>query len=53
MLSGCEGGKIKSLSDIEYIVPSNETGRIQEVHIMIGHALMESIEDKLLKNGII
>jgi D-sedoheptulose 7-phosphate isomerase len=53
MLSGCEGGKIKSLSDIEYIVPSYETGRIQEVHIMMGHALMEAIEDKLLKNGII
>lgn len=53
MLSGCEGGKIKSLSDIEYIVPSNETGRIQEVHIMMGHALIEAIEDKLLKNGII
>ena len=53
MLSGCEGGKIKSLSDIEYIVPSYETGRIQEVHIMMGHALMESIEDKLLKNGFL
>ena len=53
MLSGSEGGKIKSLSDIEYIVPSYETGRIQEVHIMMGHALIEAIEDKLLKNGII
>tara|TARA_B100000795_G_scaffold67737_1_gene46752 strand:- start:49 stop:639 length:591 start_codon:yes stop_codon:yes gene_type:complete len=50
---GCDGGIIKSLSDIEYIVPSYETGRIQEVHIMMGHALMEAIEDKLLKNGII
>jgi len=53
VLSGCKGGEIKSLADIEYIVPSNETGRIQEVHIMIGHALMESIEDKLLENGFI
>jgi len=53
MFSGCEGGKIKSLSDIEFIVPSYETGRIQEVHIMMGHALMEAIEDRLLKNGFI
>ena len=53
VLSGCKGGEIKSLADIEYIVPSYETGRIQEVHIMMGHALMEAIEDKLLKNGII
>jgi D-sedoheptulose 7-phosphate isomerase len=50
---GCDGGEIKSFSDIEYIVPSNETGRVQEVHIMLGHALMETIEDRLLHNGII
>jgi len=50
---GCDGGKIKSLSDVEYIVPSDDTGRIQEVHIMLGHALMETIEDKLLLNGTI
>jgi len=45
---GSGGGVVKGLSDIEYIVPSNETGRVQEVHIMLGHALMETVEDRLL-----
>jgi len=48
---GSDGGDIKGLADIEYIVPSDETGRIQEVHIMLGHALMETIENKLDDNG--
>jgi D-sedoheptulose 7-phosphate isomerase len=46
---GCNGGNIKDVCDIEYIVPSNETGRVQEVHIMLGHALMETIEDILIE----
>jgi len=50
---GSDGGEMRAFSDIEYIVPSNETGRVQEVHIMLGHALMETIEDKLLSNGYI
>ena len=45
---GSNGGDMKNLSHCEYIVPSNETGRIQEVHIMLGHALMETIENKLI-----
>jgi D-sedoheptulose 7-phosphate isomerase len=48
---GCDGGNIKGMVDIEYIVPSYETGRVQEVHIMLGHALMETIEDMLSDNG--
>lgn len=48
---GCEGGRMKSFADIEYIVPSNDTGRVQEVHIMLGHALMESVEDRLIERG--
>jgi len=50
---GSNGGEIKSLANIEYIVPSSETGRVQEVHIMLGHALIEAIEDTLLGNGYI
>jgi len=48
---GCDGGVIKSLPDIEYVVPSASTGRVQEVHIMLGHALMECIEDRLIETG--
>jgi D-sedoheptulose 7-phosphate isomerase len=47
---GCDGGVIAGISDIDYIVPSDETGRVQEVHIMLGHALMETIEDILIES---
>ena len=52
-LLGCGGGNIKGLSNVEYIVPSDKTGRVQEVHIMLGHALMETIENKLASDGYI
>jgi hypothetical protein len=40
---GCEGGKALKYCDGAFIVPSNNTGRIQEAHITAGHALMECI----------
>lgn len=48
---GCGGGKALKYCDEAFIVPSNETGRIQEAHITAGHALMEYIEDNLLASG--
>ena len=41
------------LCDHALVVPSVETGRIQEVHITAGHALMELIEDGLLEAGML
>lgn len=51
--SGGNGGETTGLSDLTFLVPSHETGRIQESHITAGHALMELIEDKLLESGYI
>jgi D-sedoheptulose 7-phosphate isomerase len=48
---GSGGGKTYELCDKAFLVPSNNTGRIQESHITAGHALMEYIEDKLLESG--
>ncbi len=48
---GCGGGEALKYCDEAFIVPSNETGRIQEAHITAGHALMEYIEDKLIDSG--
>mgnify|MGYP006085534269 CR=1 FL=1 len=48
---GSGGGKALKLCDEAFVVPSSDTGRIQEVHITAGHALMEYIEDKLLETG--
>ena len=46
---GAGGGKVFELCDEVFLVPGNETGRIQECHITAGHALMEHIEDELIK----
>jgi D-sedoheptulose 7-phosphate isomerase len=43
-LTGKDGGKLKELCDICIIVPSDDTPRIQECHIMIGHIICEKIE---------
>jgi D-sedoheptulose 7-phosphate isomerase len=48
---GSGGGEAVKYCDESFIVPSNNTGRIQEAHITIGHALMEYIEDGLIKDG--
>jgi D-sedoheptulose 7-phosphate isomerase len=46
---GCEGGEALKFCDEAFIVPSNDTGRIQEAHITAGHALMDNIEVNLIK----
>ena len=47
-LIGNKGGKCKSLSDLSYIVPSNDVARIQETHIFIGHLILNLVEKKLI-----
>jgi len=47
-LMGNNGGKMKDCVDIGIIVPSNDTARIQEVHITIGHIICEIIEQDLI-----
>ena len=46
-LLGRDGGKLKDLADISVVVPSDETARIQEAHIFIGHWLCEVIDAQL------
>ena len=50
-LLGCEGGEALKYCDESFVVPTDNTGRIQEVHITAGHALMENIEDRLIESG--
>ena len=40
-----EGGKIKDMVDCALCIPSTDTPRVQEAHILIGHILCELIED--------
>ncbi len=44
-LSGGDGGKMDDLCDINIVVPSNDTPRIQEIHILIGHIISQAIDD--------
>ncbi len=46
-LVGNNGGKIKEIANLSIVVPSNDTARIQEVHITIGHIICELIEEDL------
>ncbi|HVM87994.1 MAG TPA: D-sedoheptulose 7-phosphate isomerase [Puia sp.] len=44
--TGETGGKMKELSDYLINVPSNNTPRIQESHMLIGHIICELVEEK-------
>jgi len=45
--TGMSGGKIEDVADICIKVPSKNTARIQEVHILMGHVICEEIETTL------
>ena len=46
---GKGGGKAKKMCDKPLVVNSNNTARIQECHIFLGHFILEKVEDLLLK----
>lgn len=46
-LTGESGGKMRSLCDLCLCIPSKSTARIQEMHITIGHAICELLEERL------
>lgn len=43
--TGSGGGKLKSLSDFLINIPSDDTPRIQESHIMVGHIICQFVEE--------
>jgi len=43
-LTGCTGGKIRNEVELCLCAPSNETPRIQECHILMGHIISELVE---------
>tara|TARA_B100001059_G_C17769947_1_gene547782 strand:- start:711 stop:1310 length:600 start_codon:yes stop_codon:yes gene_type:complete len=52
-LLGNQGGMLKDLCNESIIIPSQNTARIQECHITLGHALIEYVEDQLLEDEFI
>jgi len=45
--TGADGGKMKVLSDYLVNVPSTDTPRIQESHILLGHIICELVEKNI------
>jgi len=45
--TGDKGGKMKDLGDYLINVPSNDTPRIQESHILVGHIICELVESNI------
>jgi D-sedoheptulose 7-phosphate isomerase len=48
--TGESGGKMKDLSDYLFNIPSSDTPRIQESHILLGHIVCELVEDGYFKS---
>jgi D-sedoheptulose 7-phosphate isomerase len=49
--TGLSGGTMKSLSDYLINIPSTDTPRIQESHIMIGHIICQLVEENYFSNN--
>ncbi len=45
--TGESGGKMRDLCDVLLNMPSSDTPRIQESHIMVGHIICELVEEAL------
>ena len=46
-MTGATGGKIRDLCQHNIIIPSSNTARIQEAHIIVGHIFCQIIEENL------
>jgi D-sedoheptulose 7-phosphate isomerase len=49
-LTGRDGGAMNDNCDVNVIVPSDNTPRIQEMHILIGHTICQIIDDEFCEN---
>ena len=47
--TGATGGAMKNISDYLLNVPSADTPRIQECHMLIGHIICQLVEEKMFK----
>jgi D-sedoheptulose 7-phosphate isomerase len=46
-LTGRDGGEMNILCDVNLVVPSNDTPRIQEMHILFAHTICQIIDNEL------
>ena len=50
-LLGKGGGKLKKIVDLPLVIESNNTARVQEMHILVGHILCRLIEEEYIEKG--
>lgn len=50
-LLGKNGGKAAKISNLNLIIPSNNTARIQEAHIFLSHYIFEEVEKNIFKKN--
>ncbi len=50
-LTSASGGLMRGLVDVLIAVPSEETPRIQECHILLGHALCDAVEQAIVASA--
>ena len=50
--SGRDGGEFNNICNLNLIVPSIETARIQEMHILIGHIICQLIDIEFTQTGL-
>jgi D-sedoheptulose 7-phosphate isomerase len=48
--TGAAGGSMKDIADLLLNVPSNDTPRIQECHMLVGHIVCQLVEENLFKS---
>lgn len=44
-LSGRDGGAMNQICDLNLVIASNDTARIQEMHILIGHIICQAVDN--------
>ena len=49
--TGATGGKMKDRTEVLFCVPSHQTPRIQETHILLGHIICELVDRDLFPNA--
>ena len=51
-LVGKDGGAMANIADYTIIIPSNDTPRIQESHLLIEHLICDIIEKEMFGDGV-
>jgi len=51
-LVGRDGGKMANIADFTIIIPSNDTPRIQESHLLVEHMICDIIEKEIFADGV-